>query len=581
LQPVASWAVLAVVTALVLYPVALVVLGSFQTGRPGQPTTLGLDAWRLALSDPTLLAAVWNTLTLTLARQAIAFPLAVVLAWILARTDIPGSNWLEFLFWVAFFLPALPSTLGWVLLLDPQYGLLNQLAASLPFVGKGPFDIYSFWGIVWANLATHTLAISVMLLTPAFRNLDASLEEASHVAGSSLLGTLLRVVVPVMTPVLTVVLLLSLIHSLQAFELELILGTPARLFVFSTQIYQLIRQEPPLFAPATALSSMILGLMLPLIFVQRWVTGRRQFTTVTGQFKGQKVRLRRWRWPAFGAVLGTALVITVVPLVFLVLGTFMKLFGYFNLSDPWTAAHWEQVLSDPTFLSALRNTLVLAGGTALTAVALFTLIAYIIVRTRFVGRSALDFMSWLPSTLPGIILGLGLLWLFLGNPLLRPLYGSMVVLIIATLIATMTTAVQIIKSTLAQYSLELEEAARVGGGTWWDVFRHVLLPIITPTLLLVGAVTFISAARNVSTVALLATSATRPLALLQLDFMVGGHYEAAAVVGVLVVAMTTSIALIVRVVGLRIGLHQQGAAQPDAEISFAQPRRLISRSPEP
>ena len=550
------WAVLALLTVMVLFPVLLIVINSFQTGRPGQPTAYSLDAWRMALSDPGLLSAVWNTLTITVARQAIAFPIAILIAWVLARTDVPGSQWLEFLFWVAFFLPALPVTLGWIMLLDPQYGLINQAVAAIPFVGQGPFNIYSFWGIVWAHLAGGTIAIKVMLLTPAFRNMDASLEEASRVHGASTLGTLIRVVVPVMTPVLIVVLLLSLIHSLQAFEIELILGFPIRLFVFSTQIYFWIQREPPQFPPAMALGTIVLGIMVPFIVVQRWITERRRFTTVSGQFKGHKLRLRRWRWPVFALVLTLALVISVVPMLFLVVGTFMKLFGFFTIASPWTTDHWGRVFADPIFLASVRNTVVLALGTAAFGVALATVIAYIVMRTRFTARALLDFTSWLPVTIPGIILGLGLLWLVLGTPILRPLYGTIFLMIVATIVATITTSVQIVKSNFAQLGYDLEEAARVEGGGWWDAFRHVLLPIITPTLALVAALSFISAARNVSTIALVATSGTRPLSLLQLDFMVQGSYESAAVVGVIVVVMTAGVALLARIFGLRVGLQQ-------------------------
>ncbi len=541
---------------LVLYPVVIVVLSSFQTSRPGQAATWSLDAWRVALSDPSMLQAVWNTIILMVAQHGISLPIAVALAWVLARTDIPGAHWLEFMFWIAFFLPALPVTLGWILLLDPEYGLLNHVVAALPFVDRGPFNIYSFWGIVWAHIAHTSIAVKVMLLTPAFRNLDASLEEASRISGASTLGTVWRVVVPVMAPALLIVLLLSCIHSMQAFEVEAILGPPFQFFIFSTKVYRLINQEPPLFASATALSTSVLILVLPLIFLQRWMTTRRSYTTVSGQFRGGKVRLGRWRKPAFALVLGTALIITAVPFTFLMIGTFMKLFGFFNLPEPWTTQHWGRVFGDPIFLTSVRNTLAISFGTAAVAVALFSLVAYVAVRTRYAARGALDFISWFPSTLPGIILGLGLLWVFLGNPVLRPVYGTLAILIIATVISTMTLGVQIIKSHLVQFSFELEEAARIGGGTWWHVYKHVILPLLMPVLLLVGAVSFISAARNVSTVALLATSGTRPLSLLQLDFMVEGRYEAAAVVGVIVVLLTTGIALVARVFGLRVGVRE-------------------------
>jgi iron(III) transport system permease protein len=145
--------------------------------------------------------------------------------------------------------------------------------------------------------------------------------------------------------------------------------------------------------------------------------------------------------------------------------------------------------------------------------------------------------------------------LFLGNPLLRPLDGSMSLLVNATVVASKTLGVQIIKSSLIQLGVELEEAVKVAGGTDWDSFRDILVPIMTPTLLLVGTLSLIAAARNVSTVAVISASHTRPLSLLQLDFLVDSRYESAAVVGVIVVALTTGVALIARVLGLRAGIE--------------------------
>ncbi len=550
---IGPWLLLAILSVVVLVPVALIVANSFATSQPGQAVSYSVRPWVQALGSASLMSALVNTFKLVLARQLIDFPMAVLLAWILARTDIPGTHWLEFMFWLAFFLPALPVTLGWILLLDPQYGLLNQLLGLLPFVqlGHGPLNIYSFWGIVWAHFAGGTLAIKVMLLTPAFRNMDSSLEDASNISGGSMFGTLWRIVLPVMTPALTVVLLLSTIYALQSFEIEMVLGFPIRFFVFSTQIYFLIQQQPPLFSSAMALSTVILLIMVPLISLQRWAGGRRRYTTVTGNYQGRKIQLGRWRMPVFALLLIVGLSITALPFTFLVLGTFMKLFGFFNLAAPWTIDHWGQVLRDPIFLRSVLNTLLLCFGTALSSLVLCTLVAYTVMRTHFAGRGLMDFASWLPAALPGIILGLGLLWLFLGTPVLRPLYGTILVLIVAAVVGTMTTSIQILKTNFAQLGIELEEAARVGGGTWLHAFRAVLLPIMAPTLLLVGALSFISAARNVSYVALLATSATRPLSLLQLDMMVQGSYEGAAVVGVLVVLLTTGVALAARLLGLR------------------------------
>ena len=352
--------VLAVVAFCVLFPVLLVVLESFQVAPPGQPARYGLDGWRAAVSEPGLRGALVNTLTVTFVRQLLSLPLAVLIAWLLARTDLPGRNWFEFAFWAAFFLPALTVTLSWILLLDPEYGLINTSLAKI--FGKGPFDIYSFWGIVWVHIVTGSLTVKVILLTPAFRNMNTAFEEASYVAGATTLRTALRITVPVMAPVILSVLLLGTMVSLQTFEVEQVLGLPFRFFVFSTMVYDLLVTRVPRYDAATALAVVVLVAMLPLVFLQQWVTRRRRYTTVTGQFRNQPHGLGRWRWPAIGLLSVLTLIVLGVPVAFALLGTFMKLFGFFHIPDPWTLNNWKTVLTDDLFLRSLRNTLVLPSA---------------------------------------------------------------------------------------------------------------------------------------------------------------------------------------------------------------------------
>lgn len=542
---------LVLVTLLVAYPVVLILYSSFQVTRPGEAAMLSLDAWRLAFSDATVVAALWNTLSVTFVRQIVSFPLAIAIAWLLARTDIPGHRWLEMLFWVGFFLPTLPVTLGWILMLDPTYGVFNQLLRALVGGQVQPFSIYSFWGIVWTHLMTGTIAVKVMLLTPAFRNIDSSLEEAATVLGLSPLATLAKISLPLLTPALTATILLSIVHSLQAYEIERILGAPSNFYVFSTKVYSLVAQEPPNYAAATALSSSILIAMVPLIVFQRRLASRRNFAMVGGRYQNVRQRLGSWRIPALIFVVGVACLITVVPLFLLLVGTFMRLFGFLNLAQPWTTDHWRLVFADPVFGLSVRNSLILGVGVGLWNVVLCASTAYVVVRSRFHGRGVLDFMSWVPSAVPGIILSLGLLWAVLSLQFLRPLYGTLVVMIVATAVASMTLGVQVVKGSLFQFKPELEEAASVSGGSRIDVLLKIVVPLLMPVLLLVFATSFIAAVRNVSTVVFLASSDTRPLSLLQLDFMVEGRYEAAAVVGAVVVVLTTGIALFARVLGLR------------------------------
>ena len=114
-----------------------------------------------------------------------SFPIGVTIAWLLARTRIPFSYTLEFIFWISYMVPALPTTIAWITLLDPDIGIINTALKNLLHLDQGPFNIFSVPGIVWANLMGHGIAIKVMLLTPAFRNMDATLEEAARVGGAS------------------------------------------------------------------------------------------------------------------------------------------------------------------------------------------------------------------------------------------------------------------------------------------------------------------------------------------------------------------------------------------------------------
>ena len=544
-------AVLGVVAFSVVFPVLLVVVQSFQVAPPGQPAQYGLDGWRAAFAEPGLRSALVNTLTITFARQLLSLPLAVFIAWLLARTDLPGGRWLEFAFWAAFFLPPLTVTLSWILLLDPEYGLINTVLAQLPGVGKGPFNIYSFWGIVWVHVITGSLTVKVILLTPAFRNMNTAFEEASKVAGASTLRTALRITVPVMAPVILSVLLLGTMVSLQTFEVEQVLGIPFRFFVFSTTIYDLLVTRVPRYDAATALAVIVLAAMLPIVFLQQRVTRGRRYTTVTGQFRNTPHALGAWRGPALLFMLVVVAVVLGLPIVFALLGTFMKLFGFFHVKEPWTLQNWTTVLTDDLFLSSLRNTVVLAVGTAGAAVLVHSLIAYIAVRTRYAGRRALDFISWLPFTVPGVILGLALLWLFLGVPFLRPLYGTMALLVIAGLISGMPLGVQIIKTGLMQLGGELEEASRIAGASWWATYRRIVLRLMAPTLVAVGMITFVGAARSIGNVALLATSANRPLSILQLDFIAQKKFEEAVVVACIIMVISLAGALVARVLGVR------------------------------
>ena len=541
----------------VLYPLVLILINSFNTATIAEPPVYGLKAWREAFSEPGIWRSLWNSVRIGIVLQVVALPLGIFLSWLISRTNILFANAFEFGFWISFFLPPLATTFGWMLLLDPSTGLINSWLRQLTGLSALNFDIYSFSGIIWVHLVSHGISTKVMLLTPAFRRMDASMEEASRMSGAGPLTTLVRITVPAMTPVIIVVFLLSVIRIFSSFEIELLLGVPWSFYVYSTKIVDLARQEPPLVNQAAALGSVILLFLAAFIPLQRRLISRRQFTTVTGQFKPKTIDLGPWRYPATALVALVIFLLDVVPILSVLGGSFMTRFGFFNLPKTWTLDYWKMALSDPRILQGLQNTLIVAVSAALFGVLFFSLVGYVLVRTKLPGRGILDSICWLPSAIPGVLAGLGLLWMFLGTPLFRPFYGTIVLLVIASVLGGVTLSTQILKANFVQLGKELEEASRMSGAGFWKTYFRVVLPLMAQTMVMVGVLKFMFASHHTSSIILLATSETRTLSLLALDQVAAGYREVASITVILIMALTLGVAVIARSLGLKVGVRAE------------------------
>ena len=141
-------------------PVVLLLTMSFNVARDllVPPWVWGFSNWIDSWDHPLLLESLRNSFLIWILVVGISLPSAIGLSWILARTKIRGSYTLEYLFWVAFMFPSLSSTIGWMMLLDPDVGFLNTAVAYLPFVENGPFNIFSLPGTVWARLMGDGIA---------------------------------------------------------------------------------------------------------------------------------------------------------------------------------------------------------------------------------------------------------------------------------------------------------------------------------------------------------------------------------------------------------------------------------------
>ncbi len=528
-------------------PVLFLVISSFNVADPGQATTFGLGNWIEAFDDSRILDAIWTTFSLVAARLSIGVLAGILFAWLIARTDMPGGTTFEFLFWIAFFSPALPLTVGWILLLDPENGVINSLFGS-------HFDIFTFWGIVWVHLTATTIPVAVILFTPAFRQMSAVLEDSARMCGASALGTLRRITVPLLIPAILPATAIMLIRSLEAFEIELLLGSPVGIFVYSTRIYDLIDEVPAEYGMATALGTLFLFAVFVMAALYALCVRGRRFTTVTGQgYSTERIKLGRWRWPAFALCTIYLSVSFGLGMVFLFLSSFMRRFGFFDIKDPFTLEHWRVLFDDPILLSSLWNSLLLGACTAVAGVILFSLVAYVVVRGRITGKGVIDILAWLPWAIPGVLMGLALVWLYLETPLRVVFYGTIAGLVVAMLIKELPVGVQLLKAGFIRLGDELEEAARVCGASWSMTYVKVILPLVAPVLATVAVLSFQAAVRDIASVVFLYDNDSRPLSILMLEYSFSGEMERGAAAGILLVIMITIMAVIARWLGHRSG----------------------------
>ncbi|HLI22912.1 MAG TPA: ABC transporter permease subunit, partial [Stellaceae bacterium] len=217
-----------IVGALTVAPVVYVIAASFDVSDLGAAFRFGWQGWHDIFTSARTLAAIGYSFLLVI-RVPIALIVAFAIAWLMVRVRLPGHRFIELTFWFGFLLPVFPMMMGWILLLDQNYGLINIALEKLPFVHGAVFSIYSIPGILWVHLTLTTVPIMVILLTPALRLMDSSFEEAAEISGASTMGTLFRITIPLLLPAILTAFVLALIRSLEAFEVERVLGVPVNI----------------------------------------------------------------------------------------------------------------------------------------------------------------------------------------------------------------------------------------------------------------------------------------------------------------------------------------------------------------
>ena len=549
-------------TLFVLYlagvPLLMLLYGSIRSAPIGEPgATYTIQNYVKAYFDREFYFLFLNSIYYGLGTCALTFLIGTYLAWVSERTNTPFKKLFVVMSLIPFIIPGILSTISWILLLSPKIGLINIVVKELFGLASAPFNIYSMWGMIWAE-SIHLYPLVFLLMSAAFRNMDTSLEEAALAAGSSTFATFRRITLPLMRPAMFSVLLIIFIRGIEAFEVPALIGVPARISVFTTKIFLAIHQFPSDFGLAGAYAVTLLAISTIGVLIYGKITRKEErYATVTGKgYRPRVIDLGGWKYVTCAISFLIFFFAVLFPVFVLLWSSFIPYYGVPSreLMAKMTWANFDYILNYPLALTAFKNSFYLSVGSATLVMLLTSIIAWITVKTKLPGRALLDNMTFIPIAMPGIVLGVSLIWVYLTLPI--PIYGTIWVLLLAYITKFMPYGIRAASASMIQINKELEEASLTAGGTWFQTFRKVILPLLMPGFTAGWIYISIIALRELSTSILLYSYNSTVLSIMAFDLWEGGQYTYVCALGVLMVLLLVAMAVTARKLGARIGIAE-------------------------
>jgi iron(III) transport system permease protein len=541
---------------LIMVPLAVVIWGAFRDGQPGQAGEYTLMKFVEAY-DGTLLATVGNTLVFALGAALLCVAIGTFLAWVTERTDAPLRPLIYAVSLFPLIAPGVLMASAWVLVLHPKIGIVNVAARNLLGFEGTLFNGYSMAGMVWAQ-AMDQISLPFLLMAAAFRSMDPSLEEASAVAGARFSTTMRTVTLPLLLPAVLAVFLLVFVRAIESFDVPAVLGVPASIPVFATQVFLAVWDMPQDYNVASAFGVGYLAISLFLLYLYHRATRMSErYVTVTGKaFRPRRMQLRRWRW-SVSAVSVLLLGFGVgLPVFVFVWTSFVKFYQIPSLAQlrQFSLDNYHAILELPHTVESIYNTLLVGVVSSVIIVLLAATISWIVVRSRVPGRKFLDFLSFSPIAIPGTVMGLALLWLYLVVPI--PIYATIWILIVAFVGKYITVAVRSTHASLQQISMELEEVSTVSGASWGRTFRSVVLPLMAPGLVVAFIYTLSLTFKVLSMPILLGSVETKLMSVTIYNLYQDGQYPMLSAMGVILLLIVLTLSIIGSYIGKRFGVKQ-------------------------
>jgi iron(III) transport system permease protein len=521
-------------------------LGWLAVVSVGGETTPTLAHYRAVLGDPALRRALWNTVVLAFWVGLASIAVGAPLAWLTARTDLPGRALIRGLVMASFVTPPFLGAFAWVMLAGPNAGLLNRAWREATGTEAALVNIFSMPGLVFV-VALYTFPYVYIMIGNTLALIASDLEDAAAILGAGRLTVARTVTLPMVAPALASGFILSVLQALALFGSPAILALPAGFHTITTQIWSFFH-FPPRTEMAAAFSIPLLLATALLLLVQKWLLGRRGYAAVGGK-GGQRrtIPLGPWRWPALLACLSVMACAIFLPYGILAKAAVSRAWAQPLTWDNLTLANFSfTFLEYSATQAAIANTLQLGVATACAGAALVAVLAYVASRRLVVGHQMVAFLALTPVVIPGVVLAVALFIAYTRPPFL--LYGTLAILFVAYLTKELPVGYAQSDATFRAIPAELEEAGRILGAGRLRVLRDVTAPLARGGIIAAWCFIFIGVIRELSASIILFTPQTRVMSVVIFDLKEEGQFGAIAVLGLVMLALTFATVLVVQAV---------------------------------
>jgi len=549
---------IAIVGFLTVCPVVMLFFGSFSEGF-GAFGSFTFEKYIISYTDPAFAGIIINTVIFTIGSAFVATVLALFLAYLNTRTNIPFKFMFRIISIIPMMIPHILFSVSWVLLLNPSNGYINLFLREVLSLQGSVFNIYSLQGMILVE-GLLDLPIAYLILAPALASFDVSFEESSKVCGASNLRTLTKITLPVLRPAILASFILVIVRSLASFAVPSIIGMPGRIYVLATHIYRIIATGFAAdYGMAAAVGMSALVASITLIYLYRYLTSESEkYVTISSRgYRPSLIDLKNAKYPLFGIVGILSFILIVLP-VLVLFYTSLVPYSMIPSAKAFSMMSWKnwiEVLKDPISLLSLKNSVFLGIVGATLGVILSIFVSYVIVKVRTRAAGVLESLSFLSFSFPGIVVGVGFMWFFVRTPL----YATIWALLIGYIATYLPYGIRPISSAFVQIHSHLEESSRVCGGGIFYTLRRIVIPLLIPGVVsgwILMATMFL---RELTLSVVLSRPGTEVLAVQILRFAEDGLWGLLSALGIMMIFISTIIVVAVSLIGAKLTKVENGS----------------------